>query len=107
MWGSRDRDRTQVTCIACGEEVPRTAAREYDKHGDRWERADKQFEYLCKECHSDLCHQPRGDLETVLVESGAGESDREAFLGRYADLATGDAEAGDEDEAEGGRERER
>jgi hypothetical protein len=103
MWGSRDRDRTQVTCIACGEEVPRTAAREYDKHGNRWERADKEFEHLCKECHSDLCHQPRGDLEAVLEESGAGEGDREAFLARYTELATGDAES----EAESEHERER
>jgi hypothetical protein len=99
MWGSRDRDRrTEVTCIACGEGVPRTAAREYDKHGNRWERSDKEFEYLCKECHSDLCHQPRGDLETVLVESGAGDLDREAFLAQYAELATGDQTEGTERE---------
>ena len=41
MW--RRRDPTEVTCIACGEEVPRSSAREYDKHGDRWTREDKQF----------------------------------------------------------------
>ncbi|MFB6207492.1 MAG: hypothetical protein ABEJ05_13310 [Haloglomus sp.] len=101
MWGSRDRNRTQVTCIACGEEVPRTAAREYDKHGDRWDRADKEFEFLCKECHTDLCHQPRGDLESALVESGAGETDRESFIECYTAIATGEAEE------EAGNERER
>jgi hypothetical protein len=100
MWGSRDRDRTQVTCIACGEEVPRTAAREYDKHGNRWERTDKEFEYLCKECHSDLCHQPRGDLETVLVESGAGERARESFLTRYTEIVTDPADEEPETERE-------
>lgn len=100
MWG-RDRDRrTAVTCIACGEEVPRTAAREYDKHGNRWDRAEKEFEHLCKECHSDLCHQPRGDLERVLVESGAGEADRESFIEAYTALATGEADERAENESE-------
>ena len=56
------------------------------------ERTVEEFEFLCKECHSDLCHQPRGDLERVLVESGAGEDDRESFLGRYTDLVTGEDE---------------
>ncbi|MFC7176388.1 DUF7562 family protein [Halosegnis marinus] len=87
MWGNRDR-ATQVTCIACGDTVSRTDAREYDKEGDRYDRRDKEFEYLCKPCHRDIDHQPRGNLESLLAESGAGETDREAFLTRYAELAT-------------------
>ena len=87
MWGNRDRS-TQVTCIACGETVSRSDAREYDKHGDRYDRRDKEFEYLCKPCHREVSHQPRGDLEALLVESGAGDADCEAFLERYAELAT-------------------
>jgi hypothetical protein len=91
MFGSRDRP-AEVTCIACGETVPRTDAREYDKHGDRFDRRGKEFEYLCKPCYRDLCHQPRGELEDLLVESGAGEAGREEFLREYADLANGETE---------------
>jgi hypothetical protein len=87
MFGGRDRPE-EVTCIACGETIRRTEAREYDKHGDRFDRRGKEFEHLCKPCYRDLCHQPRGDLEAVLVESDAGATDREAFLRQYADLAT-------------------
>lgn len=87
MWGRRDCS-TQVTCIACGETVARSDAREYDKHGDRYTRREKEFEYLCKSCYRDTDHQPRGDLETVLEESGAGQCDRSEFLARYTDLAT-------------------
>ncbi|PSP85675.1 hypothetical protein BRC83_02845 [Halobacteriales archaeon QS_1_68_17] len=90
MWGARNnRDDSRVTCIACGETIDRADAREYDKHGDRWSRRDKKFEYLCKPCHRDLCHQPRSDLEAVLEASGAGETDRDAFLERYATLVEG------------------
>lgn len=96
MWGSRDR-RSEVTCIACGTTTSRSDAREYDKHGDRFERRDKEFEFLCKPCYRDIDNQPRGDLEAVLVESGAGESSRAAFLERYAELAT-DAGARSENE---------
>jgi hypothetical protein len=84
MFGSRrDREET-VTCIACGASVPRTDAREYDKHGDRWDRHDKDFEFLCKPCDRELCHQPRDELETLLIEVGAGERGREEFLEWYA-----------------------
>lgn len=84
MFGSRrDREET-VTCIACGASVPRTDAREYDKHGDRWDRHDKDFEFLCKPCDRGLCHQPRDELETLLIEVGAGERSREEFLEWYA-----------------------
>lgn len=90
MWSSRDRrGRRAVTCIACGSDVLRSDAREYDKYGDRYDRRDKEFEYLCKPCHRDLCHQPRRGLEDVLVESGAGEQSRERFLADYDALVTG------------------
>ena len=92
MWRSRDRDRRTVDCIACGASIARADAREYDKEGDRWERHGKEFEYLCKDCYRDLCHQPRRGLEDLLVESGAGETDREGFLEAYAELATGEAD---------------
>lgn len=83
MWRPRDEGGT-VTCIACGETLQRSAAREYDKHGDRWDRRDKEFEYLCKSCYRELCHQPRDGLEDVLVDADAGEVDREIFLARFA-----------------------
>ena len=67
MWW-RGGEETTVTCIACGETLARADAREYDKHGDRWDRREKSFEYLCKPCHRDLCHQPRRGLESLLVD---------------------------------------
>lgn len=84
MWRRGGRSETDVVCIACGETVERAGAREYDKHGDRWDRANKEFEYLCKPCHGELCHQPRKGLESLLVEVNAGEGTREEFLARYA-----------------------
>jgi len=81
MWPSRDGGDDVVVCIACGDELPREAAREYDKHGDRWNRRDKSFEYLCKGCHGDLSHQPRDGLEALL-----GDVERAAdgdFLAAY------------------------
>jgi len=83
MWRPRDEGGS-VTCIACGETLERSAAREYDKHGDRWDRRDKEFEYLCKPCYRDLCHQPRDGLEDVLVDVDAGSVDRDAFFERFA-----------------------
>jgi hypothetical protein len=80
-----------VTCIGCGATVPRSEAREYDKHGDRWSRDGRQFEYLCKPCHSDCCHQPRDGLEATLVDIGAGEVDRDTFFGRYFDVVAENA----------------
>lgn len=77
------RDRKTVVCIACGSSLLRSDAREYDKLGDRWERRGKAFEHLCKACHGELCHQPRNDLESLLVDAGAGEVDKEAFLAAY------------------------
>lgn len=86
MFGSRSERETSVTCIACGAHRPREEVREYDKHGDRWDRSDKSFEYLCKSCYRDLCHQPRSELEALLVEVDAGENDRETFLSWYCGL---------------------
>ena len=64
----------------------RSDAREYDKHGDRWERDGKEFEHLCKTCYRDLCHQPRDELEGLLVEVDAGENSQEDFLSWYCAL---------------------
>lgn len=75
-----------VTCIACGRTVDRDDAREYDSQGDRWDRENKSFEYLCKPCHGDLNHQPRDELEGLLMELDAGECDREEFLQWYCAL---------------------
>jgi hypothetical protein len=82
MFGSRN-DRETVTCIACGDSVARSDAREYDKFGDRWDRRDKQFEHLCAECFADISRQPRGDLEATLEAAEAGETDRKTFLQQF------------------------
>jgi len=84
------RDESTVTCIACGETVARSAAREYDKYGDRWDRADKSFEYLCKPCDRACCHSPRDGLEDNLVEA-AGAETAEAFVARYLALVREDS----------------
>lgn len=86
MWGSRkDRERDELVCIACGASISRAEAREYDKLGDRWDRHGKEFEHLCKSCYRDLCHQPRDELEDLLVEieEEDGDRDRAEFLARY------------------------
>ncbi|EMA46372.1 hypothetical protein C448_06313 [Halococcus morrhuae DSM 1307] len=66
----------------------RSEAREYDKHGDRWERRNKAFEHLCKACYRDLCHQPRDELEALLVEiqTELGSCSQETFLAHYEEL---------------------
>ena len=73
-----------VTCIACGAQVERSAAREYDKYGDRWDRDGKSFEYLCKSCHRALTKQPRSGLESLLDRAGAGRVTDDEFLRRFA-----------------------
>ncbi|ESP89773.1 DUF7562 family protein [Candidatus Halobonum tyrrellensis] len=80
----------RVTCIACGETLDRGDAREYDKHGDRWDREGKQFEYLCKPCHRECCHRNREGLEEALVAAGAGRTDRKTFLERFCEVSTDD-----------------
>jgi hypothetical protein len=84
MWRARtNRDRKTVVCIACGDSVLRTDAREYDKEGDRWDRHGKEFEHLCKECYRDLCHQPREELESLILGIEQDGLTREEFLSRY------------------------
>jgi hypothetical protein len=84
MWRSRtNRDRKTVVCIACGASVLRSEAREYDKEGNRWDRHGKEFEHLCKECFRDLCHQPRDELESLLVDVEESGLSRKEFLARY------------------------
>ncbi|MFC6836649.1 DUF7562 family protein [Halomarina ordinaria] len=86
MWGTRNGG-DGVDCLACGRTVERSAAREYDKEGDRWSRRGKDFEYLCKTCHRELCHQPRDELEGLLldIERDRPRGQRE-FLRRYNEL---------------------
>lgn len=86
MWRSRtNRDRKTVVCIACGSSVLRSEAREYDKEGNRWDRRNKEFEHLCKSCHNALCHQPRDDLESLIVDIEEEGVARNEFLRRYMD----------------------
>jgi len=64
--------------------VARGEAREYDKEGDRWDRREKSFEYLCKDCHSELSHQPRDGLEALLADvEDEAPATAETFLARY------------------------
>jgi len=97
MW-RRDEKKT-VTCIACGETIARADAREYDKHGDRWDRREKAFEHLCKPCHRELCHQPRDGLEALLVDIEEGSPTEAGFVDRYyaaiAETAEGEKEKRD------------
>jgi len=102
MWGSGN-ERDEVTCIACGQPVERSDAREYDKEGDRWDRRDKEFEYVCKVCHRDLCHQPRDELEGLLVDLEAASSrslSQEEFMGRYVQVVEERYGAGQEPDRE-------
>ena len=99
MWRARNNQgRTTVSCTACGESVPRSEAREYDKAGNRWERHDKEFEHFCKDCFRELCHQPRGDLEATLTEIEAEGLSQAEFLDRY--LTAVDPEEGSTDRRE-------
>lgn len=109
MWGSRrDPDRESVVCIACGDSLPRGDAREYDKEGNRWERHDKEFEYLCKSCYNDLCHQPRADLEPLLcdLERSTDDASSEEFVRAYQ-TAVGERYGSSETETESERDRDR
>ncbi|MFA1611064.1 DUF7562 family protein [Halobellus rubicundus] len=89
----RGDDDRRVTCIACGETLDRDDAREYDKHGDRWSREGKAFEYLCKPCHRECCHQNRDGLEETLIAAGAGRTDRKTFLRQFCDLVAEDGDS--------------
>ena len=101
MWPTR-RERRTVACIACGTSLTRDDAREYDKHGDRWDRDGKTFEYLCKPCFRELSNASRDGLEARLVEAGAGTADRETFLARYL-AAEGEDPGGSDRERSRGR----
>jgi hypothetical protein len=95
MWRSRkNRDRRTVTCIACGDSLLREDAREYDKEGNRWNRRDKEFEYLCTDCDDELCHQPRDGLESLVCSIEADGLSREEFLDRYGDAVAGEENGG-------------
>lgn len=72
-----------MICIACVEVIPRADAREYDKYGDRWDRAGKDFEYLCKPYHRKCCHQPRNGLEETLVRAENEHAETQAFIAAY------------------------
>lgn len=89
MWGSRNPKDERVTCVACGRELPRGEAREYDKEGDRFSRRGKEFEHVCKACHRDLCLQPRDELEGLLVDlerdAPRDRETQEEFLRRYSE----------------------
>lgn len=85
---SSESSTQEVTCIACGETLNRSAAREYDKYGNRWERSGKEFEYLCKPCDKASSHLPRDGLEALLISADAGETDTQSFLCRYLDLVS-------------------
>ena len=80
MWGS---ENDPVSCISCGVSVERSDAREYDKHGDRWDREGKEFEYLCKPCFRDLTKHGRDGLEDALENAGAGRVPVEEFVARF------------------------
>ncbi len=97
MW--RSRSNGDVTCIACGTELSRSEAREYDRYGDRWGKRDHDFEFLCKPCYRECCHQPRDGLEDNLVSADAGHGDQIEFLTRYHDVVT-DETTGKEREQE-------
>jgi len=91
MWRSRgSRDGRTVVCIACGDSVSRKDAREYDKEGDRWNRREKEFEYLCVDCDDEISHQPRDGLESLICSIESDGLTTEEFLGRYVDAVTSD-----------------
>lgn len=79
----REPDGKNVTCPACGTTLHRNDAREYDPLGDRWDRTQKSFEYLCKSCYRNECHQPRDGLEETLIRTGGPFSTADAFITAY------------------------
>jgi len=83
MLGPGGKEGT-VTCPACGRQLDRENAREYDKYGDRFDRRGKSFEYFCTDCHDELSLQGREGLEETLIEIGAGKEHDEEFFRRFA-----------------------
>jgi hypothetical protein len=96
MWRRPRESGDTVVCIACGEELAREGAREYDKEGDRWDRRDKEFEYLCKACYGELTHQPRDGLEATLEAIEASDQSAAEFVRRYQRAVAGDADEAEE-----------
>lgn len=82
MFGAGDND---VTCIACGAAQPRSDAREYDKHGDRWTRDGKEFEYLCKPCFRELTKHSRDGLEDALESLAGSGLSQEEFVEAFVE----------------------
>ncbi len=74
-----------VTCPACGSQVERCDAREYDPQGNRWERTGKTFEFFCKPCFREICQLPRKDLEETLCRIDGPHDSPAAFLAAYYD----------------------
>jgi len=100
MWhGRRTSSQQTVTCPACGESIARSEAREYDKEGNRWERHDKSFEHFCKRCFRELCHQPRGELESLLTEIQEPGLSQSTFLRQYLESVDGEAPGEDHESA--------
>lgn len=94
--GRGDEDGSEVVrCIACGDTVRRSAAREYDRYGNRWDREDKRFEFLCTPCHRNECHLPRDGLEATLTEIETPQPSPAAFIGAYFDRVRQAADPGD------------
>lgn len=78
--GDRPPEDALVTCPACGQSLPCDQTREYDRFGDRWDREEKTFEYVCKPCHREMCHFPRGGLEDLLCDAGSDHETPQAFV---------------------------
>lgn len=70
-------------CIACGERVARSDAREYDKHGDRWEREGKSFEYICQDCHRNLNHHSLNGIEETASDVSVSHHNPWRFARAY------------------------
>ena len=72
-----------VMCIACGVEVSRHEAREYDRYGDRFQRRGKRFEYLCQRCDAELCRHPREGVEARLCAIEPVVTSRTELMRRF------------------------
>ena len=90
MWRHEETNES-VRCIACDVVSPREDMREYDRYGNRWDRAGKTFEYLCKPCHTVESHQPRRGLEDLLGSIGQQPSTN-AFIAAYYRRVAADRE---------------
>ncbi|MFB6254358.1 MAG: hypothetical protein ABEI06_07105 [Halobacteriaceae archaeon] len=85
MRPGRNEDSRMVTCIACGSKISREEAREYDKYGDRWDREEKHFEFLCKSCYREIDNTERDEVEELLTAIDAGSLSHSEFIKRYVE----------------------